>query len=213
MSNQFMSFCVGAQEDLAAALSDDGHALIRQAAALEPHWHPNGFVVFELGEVARGRLRLHLWPDSDRHLRDEVEHVHTHPWDLCSKVLIGTYRERMLEPTHSTALDALAFSKARIDYALDRNTLRPTGREFLRPTHVVTASAGEFHEVPAGTAHQTLIPKNEFVATLLVTSPLRRDDVTVYTTGPLPAPNHVREPVSVSMRAQLLGRLTEALLP
>lgn len=148
MSETFEEFCDASKRELGLLASTGIPWLVETAQRAMASWHPNGFVVFDLGPHPLGALRLHIWPNGERQLRDDAAHVHTHVWDLCARVLSGIYREQLYELVGDDVGDG--YHSAEIDYEHDRNTLEESGIVFLRPTAVVTANPGELHTVKAG---------------------------------------------------------------
>ncbi|EOD67568.1 hypothetical protein H480_15826 [Amycolatopsis vancoresmycina DSM 44592] len=59
--------------------------------AKRSYWHPNGFakLVLHTGVEPEFRIRLHVWPCSERPSRGE-SNPHSHRWDFASHVLTGT---------------------------------------------------------------------------------------------------------------------------
>lgn len=210
MTDQFGEFCRDAERAINEVLDGGLDALLRSASEREARWHPNGFVVFELGSLSPGSLRLHIWPAGVRQLRDSVEHLHTHVWDLYSRVLVGAYWERMYDVAIE-ARGARSFRTARVDYVRDRNTLTEAADTFLVAAETVQADAGESHSVRAGRVHQTLIPLGTFVATLLVVSPPRVEEALVYSEQTLPAPAYSRPRVSADDATAFLDELRAGL--
>lgn len=212
VSNSFEGFCRDAEQAIADVLANGQEHLIGLAGEHEAKWHPNGFVVFELGPLSPGFLRLHMWPAGPRQLRDAGAHVHTHVWDLCSRVLVGTYQERMYDAALDHGEGGRLFRTARIDYVRDRNTLVESAESRLREAETVIARSGELHTIQAGVAHETLIADGMFVATLLIVSPHRLNEVLVYSHDFLRAAEHTRAALSLDDRDNLLGELQERLV-
>jgi hypothetical protein len=208
----FPEFCRDAEQAIVEILAGGEEPLLAWANKRDATWHPNGFVVFELGTRQPGTLRLHIWPSGTRQLRDARAHVHTHVWDLYSRVLAGVYQERMYAAAGDEEDGSQEFRSARINYLQDRNTLVVAPSKHLRPIETITAEAGQSHAVRAGEAHETLIPSEAFVATLLFVSPPRREEAEIYTKMTLPPSDHRRGTLSASDRAALLSGLRAALL-
>jgi hypothetical protein len=207
MSESFEEFCDASKRELSRLVSIGVPWLVETAQRAPSSWHPNGFVVFDLGTHVLGALRLHIWPIGARQLRDDAAHVHTHVWDLCSRVLSGVYREQLYEPVGVDVGDR--YQSAEIDYEHDRNTLEESGIVFLRPTGVVTANPGQVHTVKAGIPHETKIPEDSYSATLVVISGLRIGRASIYSRGPLPSAHYTRPAVSDALREGLLGELAK----
>jgi len=207
LSGTFEEFCESAERALDELASTGIRSLVRTAQRAPASWHPNGFVVFDLGPHPLGALRLHIWPTGTRQLRDDVAHVHTHVWDLCSRVLSGVYREQLYELVGDDAGDR--YQSAEIDYEHDRNTLEESGVAFLRPTAVVVANTGEVHTLKAVIAHETLIPDDFHTATLVVISRPRTGRASIYSLRPLPTAHYTRPGVGDALRESLLGELVK----
>src|ERR1017187_10377478 len=63
-------------------------------------WHPNGFAVFHIGDAkGLGEMRLHVWPRGKRVGLVGQPAIHSHPWDLCSLVVAGCYRDTLYRAT------------------------------------------------------------------------------------------------------------------
>lgn len=208
----FEVFCRSADRAIADLVASGPESLVNLAREHDARWHPNGFLVFDLGPCRLGTMRLHIWPNGPRLLRDTAAHLHTHVWDLYSRVLIGRYEERMYEAVPIGTDGAREFNVARVDYARDRNTLMHSSVSHLRPGHMVSAESGETHAVQAGEVHETLIPSESFVATLLIVSPQRLDEAMVYSEHPLPPPDHVRRVLSRAERDAVLDELRVGLI-
>ena len=194
-----------AERELNGLMQTGISTVIEAARESGASWHPNGFVVFNLGSRVPGTLRLHIWPAGTRYLRDDVAHIHTHVWDLCSRVLAGTYREQMYAPADEAHGEE--YGTAEIDYLRDRNTLQSAGKARLQASAIVTVEPGQVHTVPAGVAHETLIDEANFVATLLFVSQPRTERATVFSQYPLPSPGHTRPKVMDDVRDELLMEL------
>lgn len=207
MSETFEEFCDASKHELGRLASTGISWLVGTAQHATASWHPNGFVVFDLGPHPLGALRLHIWPSGTRQLRDDAAHVHTHVWDLCARVLSGVYREQLYELVDGDAGDG--YQSAEIDYEHDRNTLEVSGIALLRPTQIVTANPGEVHTVKAGIPHETLIPDDSYSATLVIISGLRIGRASIYSRRPLPSAHYTRPSVSDALREGLLGELVK----
>jgi hypothetical protein len=211
MQDAFQVFCGEAEQAIAELLARGHEPLLTLAREYDAKWHPNGFLVFELGSCGPGLLRLHVWPAGPRQMRDSSAHLHTHVWDLYSRVLVGRYKERMYEIVTSDADGGREFQVARIDYARDRNALMESSVGHLRREQIVTAEAGEFHAVRAGKVHETLIASESYVATLLIVSPPRLDEALIYSDKALPAAEHSRQVLGRDERDAVLDALQYAL--
>ncbi len=120
-------------------------------------WHPGKFMVAFLTEPelrAEGQLRAHIWPSGiDRCDTD----VHSHPWDLASKVIMGTYIEHQPKVTQHTGPGAEWVSIGSVHDPKDPDSVRLT---IDTPVDVVMGrpdqyESGAVHHLPAGVYHQT----------------------------------------------------------
>ncbi|WP_181775263.1 hypothetical protein [Amycolatopsis pittospori] len=59
-----------------------------RAAAKRSYWHPNGFAKIVLHASADFRIRLHVWPDSEKPSRGE-SNPHSHRWEFASTIIVG----------------------------------------------------------------------------------------------------------------------------
>ena len=207
MSETFEEFCDASERELGRLASTGIPWLVETAQRATASWHPNGFVVFDLGLHPLGALRLHIWPTGERQLRDDAAHVHTHVWDLCARVLSGVYREQLYELVGEDK--GVGYKSAEIDYKHDRNTLEDSGIVFLRPTEAVTAHAAELHTVEAGIPHETLIGDDDYSATLVAISSPRIERASIYSKKPLPAAHYTRPTVGAALREYLLRELVQ----
>lgn len=211
MQQAFEVFCREAERAIADLLAAGHVALITLAREHGAKWHPNGFLVFELGPRGPGLLRLHVWPDGPRLMRDASAHLHTHVWDLYSRVLAGCYQERMYDVVPHDAHGGGEFQVAHLDYARDRNTLMEPSLGYLRANQTVVAEAGSSHAVQAGEVHETLIAADQYVATLLIVSPPRLNEALIYSNNALPAAEHVRQQLTPDERDAVLNKLQDEL--
>jgi hypothetical protein len=207
LSETFEKFCDASKRELGRLASTGIPWLLGTAQRATASWHPNGFVVFDLGPHPLGALRLHIWPTGVRQLRGDAAHVHTHVWDLCARVLSGVYCEQLYEFVGEDAGDG--YQSAEIDYEHDRNTLEESGIVFLRPTEVVTANTGEVHTVKVGIPHETLIQDDSYSATLVVISSPRVGRASIYSRRQLPSSHYTRPTVSDALREGLLAELVK----
>lgn len=179
-----------------------------QIASLEGRWHPNGFAVFHLDDDHElGNLRLHIWPDTLRVNRPEGAPIHTHAWNLCSRILTGTYIETLYKEATPEMVGAEHYYSATINYLVDKNSILDPSTARLRPTVKIEAASGDHHEVAAGVPHETHIPTGIFTATLLFTSPPLLDTVMVYSPREIHPSNYQRPVLTENQKASLLSRL------
>lgn len=204
----YKRFCEAARRSLEQEIVRLQERGFEQLASLESSWHPNGFAVFHLDDDHElGNLRLHIWPDTLRVVRPEGAPIHTHAWNLCSRILTGTYTETIYEETTPEMVAAEHYYSATINYLADKNSILDPSAAWLRPTVKVQAASGDHHEVAAGIPHETHIPTGDFTATLLFTSPPSLDTVMVYSPKEIPPSNYQRPMLTKDQKASLLSRL------
>ncbi|GLY79135.1 hypothetical protein [Actinoallomurus iriomotensis] len=136
-------------------------------------WHPYGFAIWYLHTVPQlGKLRLHVWPDENRKTRPWGPRIHRHGWHLASLVLTGTYRDVLYSDSaeHPGPGDWRPVAPYRVE-VLPGNKRRITpedGTLYIRQEQDREVDASDMHYIPAGKFHETLIPSDEFVATLVL---------------------------------------------
>ena len=140
-------------------------------------WHPNGFVVFRLGEVVDGRFggshRLHVWPGGiPRQSLPGHPTIHSHDWELQSLVLQGTYVDVIFEQA-DIGPDALALLSHIVKYDSEvGDSIRPTEdtmRLSRRESRAV--EKGGSHHMDIGVFHETVGPASETVVTYVMMGP------------------------------------------
>lgn len=201
-------------ESAAAELPFATDRVLRNAAALLEStpavWHPNGFVVFDIGVDSQiGRLRFHVWPSNLEGPRaaDEAD-IHSHAWHLCSEVVAGNYSEVIFD--HLTHADQgfMRYDTHSIAYTENPNLLQSGGSTYLKPRDQQSFMPGQVHFIPAGTLHRTTVDASQFAATILFTSPVIEPMVTVIRGRPATAGlSMTRPPITRSERVSILAEL------
>ncbi len=180
--------------------------------SLDSTWHPNGFAVFHINDNHDlGKLRLHIWPEVGRITRPDDAPIHTHVWHLCSQILVGAYSETLYATSITGLGETREYHTADIDYLVDRDSFTAPGKALLKPVLTSHSAGGEFHEVPANVPHETLIGKNSFVATLLLTSHPVSERATMYASHEIRASTYDRPALSQDEKSKLLRRLEQEL--
>ncbi|MFB9839207.1 hypothetical protein [Actinoallomurus acaciae] len=136
-------------------------------------WHPYGFAIWDLRTIPRlGKLRLHVWPDVDRKVRPWGPRIHRHGWHLASLVLTGTYRDVLYSDSAQRpgSGDWRPVTPYRVETLPgDKRRITPEdGTLHIRQKERREVGASGMHYIPAGRFHDTLIPTDEFVATLVL---------------------------------------------
>lgn len=130
-------------------------------------YHPNGFLVNKYRSDETGQLRLHIWPTT----REFDLLPHTHPWHMASLVMAGTYIEFLpaveLELGRQTDHELMVPS---YNSAHEQVGVESTGQSvsFIYGRNY-SYDTGEFHFLPAGAFHSTLMPDKEPILTLVRT--------------------------------------------
>lgn len=208
----YEEFCVSARIVLAREAGRLLTNSLDELLTLESTWHPNGFAVFHVDDNHKlGKLRLHIWPEVGRVTRPDDAPIHTHVWHLCSRILVGTYSETLYSTSDADLEGTREYHTAGIDYLVDRDSFTAPGKAFLKPVLTTHSAGGEFHEVPANVPHETLVGKNSFVATLLLTSHPVSKRATMYGPHEIQASTYDRPALSQDQKSQLLRRLEQEL--
>ena len=144
--------------------------------------HPNGFVVCRIEQAmfTNWQIRIHLWPASFAFTSGldaggaEVPSVHSHGWDLLSKVVAG----EMEDSTYEVAVDPMgskALFTVESDYGVGSSRLKPF-ESAVTMTEVAkvrrTAVSGSF-DIPAGRFHASRPLAQLPSATVVATSTQR----------------------------------------
>lgn len=159
---------------LADFTSSDLRGLLESRALRhEGVWHPNGFAIWEVRHITNlGTIRLHIWPGSNRIVRDWGPTVHRHGWHLASHVICGVYADTIFDSVSGPAPDSTWQSM--IPYRIDihENRLRQVIPEdatiSIRATEQRQIPVGGWHFIPAGVFHETNIPSESWVATVVI---------------------------------------------
>ena len=152
--------------EVTSVLSD-----IRSGEIGEGIWHPNGFATFQrYFEPGLGLVRLHVWPQNVRRAVPRHPEIHSHAFNVYSRVLVGTYIENLYAVS-----PMLRESAGPSVYEVD--VLGPDKPDLLFDTGATadltlvdtrTVPEGSWHDVAAGAFHSTVIPDGALCATLCV---------------------------------------------
>jgi hypothetical protein len=139
----------------------------------EGQWHPNGFAVFHLGDVkGLGQMRFHVWPRGIRVALDGQPAIHSHPWELCSLVIAGCYRDTLYRAREFEVGGPGRLQKfdMRFGSGDEGDQVCPVAVWYeVEVAEERTVSEGSFHQMRAGVLHASQIPLDAFAATLLIT--------------------------------------------
>jgi hypothetical protein len=170
---------------LAAAVSatrrlrEDLTAATESALVAGGCWHPTGFMIVQLEDIAGlGLARLHVWPPRARVAQPGHPMIHRHGFHLYSTVIHGRYSEvrygvDRVEASSSDlkqALHGYTVCPPRPDN-VDRILEEARWRYLVRPLGERTKEApGAVHIQEAGIYHSTAIPAWSSCVTLAITS-------------------------------------------
>lgn len=159
-----------------AILRDSAQSVLHKFLSVhqDGKWHPNGFAVFHLEDPeGLGRLRFHVWPRGLRISLEGQPAIHSHPWDLCSLVIAGCYTDTLYQVRECDreSQGRLRGFVVRRGGEHEGDLVCPTlsWYEVIGKEHRAIPE-GSIHRVPLGVLHESHIPLNKCVATLLIAS-------------------------------------------
>lgn len=181
---------------------------------LEGRWHPNGFMVFNVEDIADfGLVRLHVWPESGRQALKGHPVIHRHTFHLLSRVILGTYREVQYAVSECAESDGSAVPGWVVvppnGDGIDR--LAPDSAHYhVSPRASVDSfGAGSSHQMPAGDYHATSIRRWEECWTLaLLSRPIPGETDHLVGRGGLARLENARQPTSVEQVESIRLRWT-----
>lgn len=175
------------------AISDDVLDVVL-SGKIEGRWHPNGFVIFRLGNFQSpeylsrnvdhglntsetstlGQLRLHVWPRGHRVTAANHPPTHSHSWWLCSKILAGKYTDTVFPRINIPVASDTRYVKYAVEYKNENEAdIVPTEDEvFIRTGPTRSRNVGEFHLMAPDHFHQNEIENESMCVTLLIMSDL-----------------------------------------
>lgn len=132
-------------------------------------WHPSAFMVVHLTPPlvrAEGQLRLHIWPGGINRCETDI---HSHPWNLASKVVMGTYVEylpsvQLADQTGEVQWRAIGSWHEPNDP--DRVHLTKDAKVAVDMGKLITYADGSVHMLPGGVYHQTPVSGSAPLITL-----------------------------------------------
>jgi hypothetical protein len=183
---------------------------VRRKGLPEGRWHPYGFAVFKVGDLAEmGSLRLHIWSAGERRGLDDHPPEHEHDWHLAGLVLAGTYTEWFctFSPRPEGEAEIVSItSQNGVDCFV------PTGeRGCMSHSAPEQFAVGEIHCVEAGVYHASPIPCSTFVATLALTSEPVQSRRSIIDSANAETRSHRRPIIGARDRGRLLDELTNHL--
>jgi len=124
--------------------------------------HANGFTIYKLAE----RLRLHVW-DGETPFGD----VHSHRWDLESRVLVGELLVRDYREIPGDGLARFEYGDDDDLTAAGRGEVELTGERIIRAGEIHVCQVGELHAVAALAPTVTVFRHGPSRATPIVYDP------------------------------------------
>jgi hypothetical protein len=156
------------------------------SVASRSYRHTNGFdkIVLLASNEPSYKLRLHVWwPNSNTAHR---EHIHNHRWDFSTTLLCGAYRLEVFEQ----APDGEVMSSYDYWSPEDQYTFRmlPVGQATLRCVLMSAVITGGGYALDAASMHRVTRMGSEFVVSLMLQGPVKRDHTNVFTDLPVISP-------------------------
>jgi len=127
--------------------------------------HPLGFLCFPVERTGDYGVCIHVWLPGLSVAAPVTSLVHAHSWDLLSHVLCGSVRNETLRVMPEPDRPSHRLYEIRSQGAVDE--IRPTpGLVRAQPHADQEFKPGESYTLPAGAFHSTLIPSDEWAATV-----------------------------------------------
>lgn len=174
-------------------------AAIATAQSTEGFWHPNGFMVFHTPTPPALHVRVHIWPAHNQRPRPGHPPIHTHVWDLASKIVHGRYRETV----HHLQIDSSGpLTRFTVDYHTRDDATVTAEATKLRALASITNTydVGDIHTLASGQWHESTIDPTEDAVTVMVTGEPQ-----------LPHP-HLAGPATRSTERHTRGRIDRTLV-
>ncbi|WP_124853465.1 hypothetical protein [Micromonospora arida] len=169
-------------------------------------WHPTGFAVFHLGDLgAEQKLRLHIWLAGHRPTLANHPHIHSHHWELDSLVLAGTYTDILFQIDTENGMPYFLH-----EYA-DGHSVTPRGVVKLRQVAHRTVHTGKFHHIPIGVLHETRVPADASVATLVIMGKPQQVDMMLAGGTRFKVDHHIRPTLTAGEMEQARYTLAAAM--
>ena len=136
------------------------------AQTCQPLWHPLGFVSCEVRKKGGYMVRLHYWPKCERRGKNPNWPIHTHVYNLVSRVLGGRVRNIQYRETKGEE-----FKVYLVEYFGDQSAIGLTDeRTSIEKVKDEIIDAGKEYSVEVGTFHETVVDFGEAAWTLVVLS-------------------------------------------
>ncbi len=135
-------------------------------ASSTPLWHPLGFVSCIIKQDKDHTIRVHLWPESERRVKNPDWPIHTHAYYLSSYVLEGSIRDVRYETIENG--DYVAYA---VRYFKGGSEISQTkGRVGVKAVIDESRAEGESYEVAINVFHQSSVPVDRSAITLVALS-------------------------------------------
>lgn len=164
-------------------------------------WHPNGFIVFRLGDVTyqpddttySGSHRIHIWPaEITRRSVPGHPRIHSHDWELMSLSLTGEYRDVIYTEESNNA--PLLFTHDVKYGGTHGDSITPSGHRIrLARTQFRTVNRGTCHHMDIGIPHETLVSDLQLVVTYVMMGARQRHGMMLAAEEPFTMTNFHRQ--------------------
>jgi hypothetical protein len=201
--------------EVKAHLNGEFDLLARLATVPAAH-HPQGFLVFKLGQAEGGHsaLRFHVWSKHERIVGDQKGfQIHDHIFGFNSLLLAGSMENRSYAVTPSPTETGLRLFPVRYTAPnVDTISAEPTPVTLTR-SKTEAVHAGQYYSMSAGVFHTSAVPKDQLTMTLLLaTGDPRYTEPRMVgkASATLPKTNH-RPPVNETTRTLVIQQASKAL--
>lgn len=185
-------------------------AVMEAIPSLSFSWHPLGFVHAEIFRNDAGTRRLHIWLANDRRPKLPNWPIHTHVFDLESRIIFGEVQDTRFKVSATESNDESTKRLYEVNYSSTSSRLVPT----TTLVHAVEKTrqhfvAGESYRVPAEEFHSSHVPLRNTAVTL-ASATLLPDTSAPLVLGDVLAPDHElvyeRVPCNAATVLQILSR-------
>lgn len=185
-----------------ASKASESSAFLRSLAS-RSYRHPNGFIKITLEiDSAGAAVRLHHWIQSQ-----EESNLHSHRWNMRSRILRGFYRARDFVE-HPSGLER--FRHYCSDNVNGQYLVRLDGPACLTVTRDEVYRSGDVYDLNAGDVHHVLEFSPENVLSLVCCSSPRSDHSYIYTETPDAPYNESFAPISSDVLQSILQKAVTA---
>ena len=131
-----------------------------------PLWHPLGFVSCIIKQEKDHTVRVHVWPEGERRVKNPDWPIHTHAYYLSSYILEGSIRDIRYKTIENGNYAAYS-----VRYFEGGSEIKLTDeRVGVKPIIDEIRVAGEDYEVDLGVYHQSSVSLEHSAVTLVALS-------------------------------------------